>query len=159
MPSATLYGRHLPHGEDHLSWIPAPARLREDGWLPAVAVQHHEKFKPLLAYLRTDAKGAHGIDDTATEYVSVGAWYNFTDNFNAYVDYKINLVGRSGFHRARTGLNKSTDDIVAVAPVQLLSRPDAPYILDRPMVDLLLLATALDDKMGTPGSAMALCGR
>ena len=43
----------------------------------------------VLAYLRTDVKdSAHGIDDTATEYVSVGAWYNFTDNFALFFRYK-----------------------------------------------------------------------
>lgn len=57
---------------------------------------------------------AHGIDDTYTEYVSIGAWYNFTENFNAYVDYKLNLLD-SVDGKSTNSLGKNTDDVVAVA--------------------------------------------
>ncbi|MFM5303462.1 porin [Aeromonas caviae] len=106
------------HGEDHLFVDTGSLRgyaEKMDGYEAVVQYNITPKFKPSLAYLRTDVKdSAHGIDDTATEYVSVGAWYNFTDNFNAYVDYKINLLDEVG-STGKNSLNKSTDDIVAVA--------------------------------------------
>lgn len=101
------------HGEDHL-FVNNGYAEKMDGY-EAVAQYTIGKFKPSLAYLRTDVKdSAHGIDDTATEYVSIGAWYNFTDNFNAYVDYKINLLDEVGSTSMNT-LGKNTDDVVAVA--------------------------------------------
>lgn len=106
------------HGEDHLFVDTGSMRgyaEKMDGYEAVVQYNITPKFKPSLAYLRTDVKdSAHGIDDTATEYVSVGAWYNFTDNFNAYVDYKINLLDEVGSTNMNS-LGKSTDDIVAVA--------------------------------------------
>ncbi|KTA93684.1 porin [Aeromonas salmonicida subsp. smithia] len=101
------------HGEDHL-FVNNGYAEKMDGY-EAVAQYTFGKFKPSLAYLRTDVKdNARGIDDTATEYVSIGAWYNFTDNFNAYVDYKINLLDNvNGTHT--NSLGKNTDDVVAVA--------------------------------------------
>lgn len=53
------------------------------------------------------------FDDTLTEYVSIGAWYNFTDNFNAYVDYKLNLLDSVG--NSTSALGQNTDDVVGVA--------------------------------------------
>ncbi|MCR6554105.1 porin, partial [Aeromonas sp. CPF2-S1] len=70
------------HGEDHLFVDTGSLRgyaEKMDGYEAVVQYNITPKFKPSLAYLRTDVKdSAHGIDDTATEYVSVGAWYNFT---------------------------------------------------------------------------------
>ncbi|WP_287147040.1 porin [Aeromonas sp.] len=101
------------HGEDHL-FVNNGYAEKMDGY-EAVAQYTIGKFKPSLAYLRTDVKdNARGIDETATEYVSIGAWYNFTDNFNAYVDYKINLLDEVGSNSMNT-LGKNTDDVVAVA--------------------------------------------
>lgn len=103
------------HGEDHLyigNGFNGYAE-KHDGY-EAVAQYTFGKFKPSLAYLRTDVKDtAHGIDDTLTEYVSIGAWYNFTNNFNAYVDYKLNLLDSVGNSTSKLGQN--TDDVVGVA--------------------------------------------
>ncbi|CAJ1786965.1 porin [Aeromonas veronii] len=101
------------HGEDHL-FVKNGYAEKMDGY-EAVAQYAIGKFKPSLAYLRTDVKdSAHGIDDTYTEYVSIGAWYNFTENFNAYVDYKLNLLD-SVDGKSTNSLGKNTDDVVAVA--------------------------------------------
>ena len=101
------------HGEDHL-FVKNGYAEKMDGY-EAVAQYTIGKFKPSLAYLRTDVKdGAHGIDDTYTEYVSIGAWYNFTDNFNAYIDYKLNLLD-SVDGKSVNSLGQNTDDVVAVA--------------------------------------------
>ncbi|MFQ1657363.1 porin [Aeromonas veronii] len=103
------------HGENHLyigNGFNGYAE-KHDGY-EAVAQYTIGKFKPSLAYLRTDVKDtAHGIDDTYTEYVSIGAWYNFTDNFNAYVDYKVNLLDSVADSTSKLGQN--TDDVVGVA--------------------------------------------
>ncbi len=103
------------HGEDHMYVSTFNGYAEKMDGYEAVAQYAFGKFKPSLAYLRTDVKdNARGIDDTATEYVSIGAWYNFTDNFNAYVDYKINLLDNvNGTHT--NSLGKNTDDVVAVA--------------------------------------------
>lgn len=101
------------HGENHL-FVNNGYAEKHDGY-EAVAQYTIGKFKPSLAYLRTDVKDdAHGIDDTYTEYVSIGAWYNFTENFNAYVDYKINLLD-DGAVSGTSKLGQNTDDVVAVA--------------------------------------------
>lgn len=101
------------HGEDHL-FVKNGYAEKMDGY-EAVAQYAIGKFKPSLAYLRTDVKdSAHGIDDTYTEYVSIGAWYNFTENFNAYVDYKLNLLD-SVNGKSTNSLGQDTDDVVAVA--------------------------------------------
>ncbi|WP_425857395.1 porin [Aeromonas veronii] len=101
------------HGEDHL-FVKNGYAEKMDGY-EAVAQYTIGKFKPSLAYLRTDVKdSARGIDDTYTEYVSIGAWYNFTENFNAYVDYKLNLLD-SVDGKSTNSLSKNTDDVVAVA--------------------------------------------
>jgi predicted porin len=103
------------HGEDHMYVSTFNGYAEKMDGYEAVAQYTIGKFKPSLAYLRTDVKdSAHNIDDTATEYVSIGAWYNFTDNFNAYVDYKINLLDEVGSTNMNT-LGKNTDDVVAVA--------------------------------------------
>ncbi|MNK75077.1 Outer membrane pore protein E precursor [compost metagenome] len=71
------------------------------------------QWKPSLAYNRLDVKG-ETFDDTLTEYVSIGAWYNINDNFDVYVDYKANLLSSDG----TDGYNKfgqNTDDVVGVA--------------------------------------------
>ena len=103
------------HGENHMyigNGFNGYAE-KHDGY-EAVAQYTLGKFKPSLAYLRTDVKDtAHGIDDTYTEYVSIGAWYNFTDNFNAYVDYKVNLLDSVADSTSKLGQN--TDDVVGVA--------------------------------------------
>lgn len=44
--------------------------------------------------------------------MSLGATYQFTDNFQTYVDYKINLLNDNSFTQ-QYGIN--TDDVVAVA--------------------------------------------
>ncbi|QWL67007.1 porin [Aeromonas jandaei] len=101
------------HGEDHL-FVKNGYAEKMDGY-EAVAQYTIGKFKPSLAYLRTDVKdGANNIDDTYTEYVSIGAWYNFTDNFNAYIDYKLNLLD-SVDGKSVNSLGQNTDDVVAVA--------------------------------------------
>ena len=84
--------------------------------LSAEAVKYRpEYWKPSLAYNRLDVKDSdQNLDDTLTEYVSIGAWYNINDNFDVYVDYKANLLSSDG----TDGYNKfgqNTDDVVGVA--------------------------------------------
>ncbi|MFQ2046910.1 porin [Aeromonas veronii] len=102
------------HGEDHI-FVKNGYAEKSDGY-EAVAQYTIGKFKPSLAYLRTDVKNDTNVnfDDTLTEYVSIGAWYNFTENFNAYVDYKLNLLD-SVDGKSTNSLGKNTDDVVAVA--------------------------------------------
>ncbi|MGL5498563.1 MAG: porin, partial [Aeromonas sobria] len=101
------------HGENHL-FVNNGYAEKHDGY-EAVAQYTIGKFKPSLAYLRTDVKDtANNIDDTYTEYVSIGAWYNFTNNFNAYVDYKLNLLD-DGAVSGTSKLGQNTDDVVGVA--------------------------------------------
>ena len=71
------------HGEDHLyigQWLQWLCReaVTVTKLLPSTPIG---KFKPSVAYLRTDVKDDTlmvSFDDTLTEYVSIGAWYNFT---------------------------------------------------------------------------------
>ncbi|MGL6417332.1 porin [Aeromonas allosaccharophila] len=102
------------HGEDHI-FVKNGYAEKSDGY-EAVAQYTIGKFKPSLAYLRTDVKNDTNVsfDDTLTEYVSIGAWYNFTDNFNAYVDYKVNLLD-DGAVSGTSKLGQNTDDVVGVA--------------------------------------------
>lgn len=108
------------HGQDHV-FVSKNGQSgyaeKSDGYEAVAQYSVTPKFKPSLAYLRTDVKddrsGAN-IDDTLTEYVSVGAWYNFTDNFNAYVDYKINLLDEDGSD-GYSSLGQVSDDVVGVA--------------------------------------------
>lgn len=105
------------HGENH-QFVNNGYAATMDGY-EAVAQYTIGKFKPSLAYLRNDVKDTdNGIDGTYTEYVSIGAWYNFTTNFNAYIDYKLNLldsVGQNATGSAVSALGQHTDDVVAVA--------------------------------------------
>ena len=72
-----------------------------------------DKFVPSLGYVRSDVKdSSQNIDDTANEYLSLGASYKFTPVFQTYVDYKVNLLDDSTFTK-QYGIN--TDDVVAVA--------------------------------------------
>ena len=71
-----------------------------------------DKFVPGLAYVRSEVKDdGQNIDDKANEYVSVNAAYHFNNNFQSYVDYRINLLDDNSFTQ-NYGIN--TDDIVAV---------------------------------------------
>ena len=102
------------HGEDHI-FVKNGYAEKSDGY-EVVAQYTIGKFKPSLAYLRTDVKNDTNVsfDDTLTEYVSIGAWYNFTNNFNAYVDYKLNLLD-DGAVSGTSKLGQNTDDVVGVA--------------------------------------------
>jgi predicted porin len=101
------------HGENH-QFVNGGYADQHDGY-EAVAQYTFGKFKPSVAYLRTDVQDtANGIDDTLTEYVSIGAWYNFTSNVKAYVDYKINLLDEVGSTN-KSKLGQKTDDTVAFA--------------------------------------------
>ncbi|MGL4205368.1 MAG: porin [Aeromonadaceae bacterium] len=72
-----------------------------------------DKFVPSLAYVRSDVKdSSQNIDDTANEYLSLGASYKFTPAFQTYVDYKVNLLDKNTFTE-QYGIK--TDDVVAVA--------------------------------------------
>ncbi|WP_042012728.1 porin [Aeromonas fluvialis] len=102
------------HGEDHLFIGKYNGYAEKHDGYEAVAQYTIGKFKPSLAYLRTDVKDDDNrIDDTYTEYVSIGAWYNFTKNFNAYVDYQLNLLDDDTNSTSKLGRN--TDDTLAVA--------------------------------------------
>ena len=71
-----------------------------------------DKFVPGVAYVRSEVKDeSQNIDDKANEYVSVNAAYHFNNNFQSYVDYRINLLDDNSFTQ-NYGIN--TDDIVAV---------------------------------------------
>ncbi len=72
-----------------------------------------DKFVPGVAYVRSDVKDeSQNIDDTANEYLSLGASYKFTPAFQTYVDYKVNLLDDNAFTK-QYGIN--TDDVVAGA--------------------------------------------
>lgn len=71
------------------------------------------QWKPSLAYNRLDVKG-ETFDDTLTEYVSIGAWYNINENFDVYVDYKANLLS-GGNNDGYNEFGQNTDDVVGVA--------------------------------------------
>ncbi|MEV3814124.1 porin [Aeromonas allosaccharophila] len=102
------------HSEDHI-FVKNGYAEKSDGYEAVVQYKVTPQFKPSLAYLRTDVKNDTNVsfDDTLTEYVSIGAWYNFTDNFNAYVDYKLNLLDSVG--NSTSALGQNTDDVVGVA--------------------------------------------
>lgn len=102
------------HSEDHI-FVKNGYAEKSDGYEAVVQYKVTPQFKPSLAYLRTDVKNDTNVsfDDTLTEYVSIGAWYYFTDNFNAYVDYKLNLLDSVG--NSTSALGQNTDDVVGVA--------------------------------------------
>ena len=105
------------YGEDHVYVNNAGNNgyVSESNGYEAVVQYTWGQWKPSLAYNRLDVKDAdQNIDDTLTEYVSIGAWYNINDNFDVYVDYKANLLSSDG----TDGYNKfgqNTDDVVGVA--------------------------------------------
>ncbi|WP_182310212.1 porin [Aeromonas media] len=105
------------YGEDHVYVNNAGNNgyVSESNGYEAVVQYTWGQWKPSLAYNRLDVKDAdQNIDDTLTEYVSIGAWYNINDNFDVYVDYKANLLSSDG----SDGYNKfgqNTDDVVGVA--------------------------------------------
>jgi predicted porin len=105
------------YGEDHVYVNNAGNNgyVSESNGYEAVVQYTWGQWKPSLAYNRLDVKDAdQNIDDTLTEYVSIGAWYNINDNFDVYVDYKANLLNSDG----TDGYNKfgqNTDDVVGVA--------------------------------------------
>ena len=105
------------YGEDHVYVNNAGNNgyVSESNGYEAVVQYTWGQWKPSLAYNRLDVKDAdQNIDDTLTEYVSIGAWYNINDNFDVYVDYKANLlssVGTDGYNK----FGQNTDDVVGVA--------------------------------------------
>ena len=105
------------YGEDHVYVNNAGNNgyVSESNGYEAVVQYTWGQWKPSLAYNRLNVKDAdQNIDDTLTEYVSIGAWYNINDNFDVYVDYKANLLSSDG----TDGYNKfgqNTDDVVGVA--------------------------------------------
>ena len=105
------------YGEDHVYVNNAGNNgyVSESNGYEAVVQYTWGQWKPSLAYNRLDVKDAdQNIDDTLTEYVSIGAWYNINDNFDVYVDYKANLLSSDG----TDGYNKfgqNTDDVVGMA--------------------------------------------
>ena len=103
------------YGENHVYVNQAgnDGYASESNGYEAVVQYTWGQWKPSLAYNRLDVKG-ETFDDTLTEYVSIGAWYNINDNFDVYVDYKANLLNSDG----TDGYNKfgqNTDDVVGVA--------------------------------------------
>jgi predicted porin len=86
---------------------------KSKGYEAVVQYTVADKFTPSLGYVRSDVKdNSQNFNDTANEYVSLGATYQFTDNFQTYVDYKVNLLNDNSFTQ-QYGIN--TDDVVAVA--------------------------------------------
>ena len=105
------------YGENHVYVNQAgnDGYASESNGYEAVVQYTWGQWKPSLAYNRLDVKDSdQNLDDTLTEYVSIGAWYNINDNFDVYVDYKANLLNSDG----TDGYNKfgqNTDDVVGVA--------------------------------------------
>ena len=105
------------YGENHVyvSQAGNDGYASESNGYEAVVQYTWGQWKPSLAYNRLDVKDSdQNLDDTLTEYVSIGAWYNINDNFDVYVDYKANLLNSDG----TDGYNKfgqNTDDVVGVA--------------------------------------------
>ena len=99
-------------GRDHYAIGDGYAE-KNRGYEAVVQYTVADKFVPSLAYVRSDVKdSSQNIDDTANEYLSIGASYKFTPVFQTYVDYKVNLLDDSTFTK-QYGIN--TDDVVAVA--------------------------------------------
>lgn len=105
------------YGENHVYVNQAgnDGYASESNGYEAVVQYTWGQWKPSLAYNRLDVKDSdQNLDDTLTEYVSIGAWYNINENFDIYVDYKANLLSSEG----SDGYNKfgqNTDDVVGVA--------------------------------------------
>lgn len=83
--------------------------------------QFENGLQPFVAYNQQRAKdlgtsrlGVSYDNQDIQKYVDFGATYYFNKNFNAFVDYTINLIDKSKFTTA-TGIN--TDDVVAVGMV------------------------------------------
>ncbi|CAM3323193.1 Outer membrane porin protein OmpD [Klebsiella spallanzanii] len=74
--------------------------------------QFDNGFRPSIAYLRSKANDISGYgSENINEYVSLGAFYYFTKNVSAIVDYRLNLLDENDFTR-KTGVN--TADILAL---------------------------------------------
>ncbi len=102
----------MSEGRDHY-FIGNGYAEKNRGYEAVVQYTIAEKFVPSLAYVRSDVKdSSQNIDDSANEYLSIGASYKFTPNFQTYVDYKVNLLDENSFTK-QYGIN--TDDVVAVA--------------------------------------------
>ncbi|MFC3911887.1 porin [Pseudaeromonas sharmana] len=98
-------------GRDHYAIGDGYAH-KSRGYEAVVQYTVADKFVPGLAYVRSEVKDAsQNIDDKANEYVSVNAAYHFNDNFQSYVDYRINMLDDNSFTQTY-GIN--TDDVVAV---------------------------------------------
>ena len=99
-------------GRDHYAIGDGYAE-KNRGYEAVVQYTVADKFVPSLGYVRSDVKdSSQNIDDTANEYLSLGASYKFTPVFQTYVDYKVNLLDDNAFTK-QYGIN--TDDVVAVA--------------------------------------------
>lgn len=103
------------YGEDHVYVNQAgiDGYAEESNGYEAVVQYTWGQWKPSLAYNRLDVKG-ETFDDTLTEYVSIGAWYNINENFDVYVDYKANLLS-GGDTDGYNEFGQNTDDVVGVA--------------------------------------------
>ncbi|MCH7373390.1 MULTISPECIES: porin [Aeromonas] len=103
------------YGEDHVYVNQAgnDGYADESNGYEAVVQYTWGQWKPSLAYNRLDVKG-ETFDDTLTEYVSIGAWYNINENFDVYVDYKANLLS-GGDTDGYNEFGQNTDDVVGVA--------------------------------------------
>lgn len=105
------------YGENHVYVNQAgiDGYAAESNGYEAVVQYTWGQWKPSLAYNRLDVKDSdHNIDDTLTEYVSIGAWYNINENFDVYVDYKANLLS-GGDSNGYNSFGQNTDDVVGVA--------------------------------------------
>ncbi|PLV58599.1 MULTISPECIES: porin [unclassified Erwinia] len=66
-------------------------------------------FRPSLAYVTSKGKDIEGIGDAdIVKYASLGAYYYFNKNFNAYAEYKFNLL------KDNNALALKTDDVSGV---------------------------------------------
>ncbi|USV58354.1 porin [Aeromonas encheleia] len=103
------------YGEDHVyvNQSGYNGYAEESNGYEAVVQYTWGQWKPSLAYNRLDVKG-ETFDDTLTEYVSIGAWYNINENFDVYVDYKANLLS-GGDTDGYNEFGQNTDDVVGVA--------------------------------------------
>lgn len=75
-------------------------------------------LKPSLAYVQSKGKdlnnGVGGLKDNdhdLVKYISVGSFYKFNKNMTAVVDYKINLIDKDDFTKAK---GVATDNVVGL---------------------------------------------
>lgn len=79
----------------------SPINKTENVELVAQYLFDEINLKPSIAYVQSVAEGVLDLEENKKQdlvkYVSLGAFYSFTKNLTALVDYKINLINKNDF--------------------------------------------------------------